>query len=268
MIKNILTTVLLLVSLYGQAQDTINYKCNLFGLSLSTQQVDLLSPLIYYGTGFSWDAEKYRQEGRFITSKEYINNFSINTRKEFLISSFNSTFVYNKQVDINNIFRSSYFSQIAVGGLYELNFTSDIISDNRNNKFYFATSHTLGISLRLQKEIKKIIICNELSTSLLGLHCGSSYGSSFPYFVSEDDASFIDALHFGSIETYLHLKNCISVDFLLKQKKKKQARTLRVKYTFEYKNSNINNTNSQLIFHGITFGYLFSPTPHLHVFHK
>ena len=268
MIKKILTTVMILTGLYSQAQDTLSYKYKLGGPSLSTQRVPLLSPLIYYGVGFTSDHGKYEQKGRSITSKSTLVDIGINTRQNLLIYSLGGSYIYNKQAILKGDLLPASFPQIAIGGYYEFAYGADIISDKRNNQSYFAVNKMLGFSFSLQKKLKKMVIYNDFSTPLLGLHWGSSYGSSFPYFLSEEDASFTDALHWGSVETCFQLRNSLSADFALKPKRNKAARTLRIKYTFDYKELNLNSTSHQSMFHGLTLGYVFSETPYLHTFNK
>ncbi|MFV0554886.1 MAG: hypothetical protein ACK5LR_09300 [Mangrovibacterium sp.] len=258
-----------------QQQDSISYQVRLWGIGGGKQQVSFLSPLVYENMNFSTSRSKYRQfEGKITSKNSYTNmllaqypygegDLDITTA-----ISLQYQFILNKRYLINTNFISEGFPALSVGWAYWFDWGIDVKASNANNPYYFNLNNMTGLSVGLEKKLiiggRQFNLYNEFTLPLVGIYMGSEYSSSFPYILSEKDANPLDGFRIGSFKTNFQLHNDFNVDIKLKAKKRKPERTMRLRYSIDYMNLNLNNNHKQVVLHTFSIGYPFNRSNYVH----
>jgi hypothetical protein len=248
----------------GRAANEPLYRYSLAGIGGAIQKTSFLSPLYYSGIDVSF------LYGRVINRELYSTSVSRSINIAYLMEQ-------NEKEKISmsyNYIKGACFNvpsggleilpKVSIGPAYWFDFGYTLKANNQNNPLYYKFNNMLGAMLTLQKRVGRVMLYNEFTMPLLGYYSGSEYGFSFPLFLVEDDAKFMDAFHLGAFGINKQFVNRLNVDF--KYTLFRQSRSARVQYEISYQNFNLNNNNLHSAFHSIRLGFLFNQTikPYFH----
>lgn len=97
----------------------------------------------------------------------------------------------------------------------------------------------------------------QIDMPVASLVSSSGYSSSLPYFMTEEDASFFEALRFVSIGGFRKYVGTTSIDIIPSVEKRRKWPSIRISYTFSGMNYDVNDVSVQSVDHIILVGAIF-----------
>ncbi len=276
--KKLITIFIVLlksIDVLGIDNDTIRYQSKLWGLGFGQQKISFLSHVSFRNLVFASTSSKYLQTAGMVKTRTHYSNLSIGSSNisdekdlSSMMFSFNYTYILHKRYKVFRKQLPENFPTLSVGWAYCFDTGIDLKIENTNNSTYYHLNNWAGLSLGIEKKVMintmQVDLFNEFSIPVVGVYSGSEYSSSLPYFVHEKNANILQAFDIGSFETNFQLQNDFNIDFKIKPKRKRKARTLRFQYSIDYMNLRLNNNTKHCVFHTFKIGYLLNYSNYVH----
>ncbi len=227
--------------------DTINrsrYRIRGTAIGALTLKDQFLSPLKYSGMYLSMDRTAYRQlpgklrKTRLITHSTGLSN-GLNDNS-LLQTGFEYNYAWFFPVGRVNAGKTSFYAGAMATGLFNLK----IHLGNVNNVLSYDVAVSLGPVGMAQRRFRlfrrTFMLTEELSLPVVSVMARPPYAWPLPYF-SEEGGRFTDALQVGSWNRFMRIQNQVSLDFYLKQKKRRKLVGLnayRLTYQWNYQQMN------------------------------
>lgn len=249
--------LLIYIHSFSKEKLLIDYKYSLSGLGFSQQKISFLSPVFYNGYSFVSSKGKVKSSFNRITSfaTEFNIDFNFNDENSNIFST-GYDFRFNKYYLLTLKDYPKRFPKLFVGWGYWTDNDIYIKTTNTNNPLYYNLNNMFCFSFYGEKEYKGVKISDELIVPFIGIYSGSEYSSNLPYFISEEDASFLQAFELGGMGKNSQMSNKLNIDYRMKTKK--GLRTIRFQYEISASTLNLNNNIKLNTFHVFKIGYLFN----------
>jgi len=232
----------------AQNADTLifqSHSVRLVGLGLPELNYSLLSPLNHSGLSFAFHSIHFREK------QNYIRQFKISAETGALYNHANDSYITLLGVNCSlskhwHVAGKESPLQFMPGAGTDLGINIFMKDDNTNNPmaYFFNLSISPGILLKYSFNIgeSRFKLLQQIDIPLFSLVSSSDYSSSLPYGITEDDASFFDAIRIVSFVSLVKCTATTTFDISSSWQKRNRLPDFRIIYEFSgmnYKNNDV-----------------------------
>ena len=239
-------------SLIYAAQSVRSAGCGIPALNYS-----LLSPLIHSGYSVNFHSTRFNEK------PEHLSQFQIHSKIGFLHNNANDSYITSLGVSAGWS-RRRFVSdngrplRVLAGAGADIGIDVCMKDDNTNNPvaYFFNISLSPGILIKYRFKINEIRfeVGQQIDMPLFSLISSSEYSASLPYGITEDEASFFDAMRFVSFGS---LKKCVTVTTLDIKPSSAKYPAFRISYIFSGMNYNNEAFTIKSAENILVFGIIF-----------
>jgi hypothetical protein len=260
-----ITVFFILITYRIKAQNTDtpvfqSHSVRLTGFGFPVLNYPLISPLNHSGYSIGFHSVRFRDKGDCSVQFQINSEFGLlyNNANDSYITMLNFSGIRSKHRYITD--RAQPFNLLlGVGSNIGINiFMKD---DNTNNPmaYFFNLSINPNILLKYRFKINNssFELMQQIDFSLLSLISSSGYSSSLPYGITENDASFFDAMRFASLGSLIKCETATILDISSSWQQRKRLPVFRITYTFSGMNYKKNDMSIKYANNMFLFGIIF-----------
>ncbi|MDR2037240.1 MAG: hypothetical protein LBQ60_04885 [Bacteroidales bacterium] len=249
--------------LLAQPADSSDYSHQLIrsaGVGLPRLNYPFLSPLVYSGVSLGVHTNRFRERTHALT--QFHTQFEIGILYNKATDAYITSLTFRGQNSWHWYLTDKRKPlRLLLGGSVDTGVDVYLKEDNTNNPvaYFFNLSISPSLAGKYRFKIKNtgLELSQQIDVPLGSLISSSGYSSSLPGGLTEEDASFFEALKWASLGSYRKIMAMTTVDIVPSKERRKKWPVIRFTYIFSGRNYEKNAVKVESVNHIFFAGAMF-----------